>query len=221
METSFEDDLKKQKVKYYMRESTLQPRERVKELLEEYKGVHGNYPLCNESIASGTKIYKELPSVEKEGLGTKRVRPESGFHFYERLGKPLSEVALDLGQFKAKLQNIPAASIEFHHTRGDFANWVADVIENPQLAETLSKVEGSGESLRMRLLRSLDGSDAPSEEAGCPQCSSMVTPAKTWKMAGRPSASGERLQLTIGLYRCPNCDKSFRNVIEKMKIRDT
>ena len=205
LETDFGDNLRKQKAKYYMRESTMQPHDRVKELLEEYKDVHGRYPLCNESSISGVK----------------RVKPESGFHFYERLGKPLSEVALDLEQFKAQLQNVPTASIEFHNARGDFANWVADIIEDSQLAKALSKVDGTGENLRTRLLRSLDGSDAPSEDAECPQCSKMVAPAKTWKMAGRPSSLGERLQLTIGLYRCPNCAKSFRNVIEKKKIRDT
>jgi hypothetical protein len=205
LETGFRDDLRKQKAKYYMRESTLQPRERVKKLLEEYKNVHGNYPLCNESTVSETK----------------RAGSESGFHFYEQLGKPLGEVALDLEQFKDKLQHVPAVSIEFHHTRGDFANWITDVIEDPQLAKTLSKVEDTGENLRMRLLQSLDGSDTPLEDAECPQCGRMVAPTKTWKMAGRPSALGERLQLTIGHYRCPNCAKSFRNVIEKKKIRDT
>ena len=205
LETEFGDDPRKQKTRYYMREYTPQHNERVSDLLEEYRKVHGSFPPCNEVSPSTTK----------------NARHESGFHFYEDLGKPLGEVALNLDEFKDKLLNIPAASVEFHQIRGDFANWVADVIENPQLAETMSNIGGTGENLRARLIRSLNGSDVLSEDAECPQCGRTAAPIKTWKMAGRPSATGERLQLTIGHYRCPVCEKTFRKVIEKKKIRDT
>jgi hypothetical protein len=38
-------------------------------------------------------------------------------------------------------------------------------------------------------------------------------------MAGRPSRAGERLQLTIALYKCEDCNKTFRKVIKKEKIK--
>lgn len=55
--------------------------------------------------------------------------------------------------------------------------------------------------------------------AKCPKCGTEVSkPRKTWKMAGRPDKMGKRMQLTIGLFDCPGCKKSFRVVLDKKKI---
>ena len=56
----------------------------------------------------------------------------------------------------------------------------------------------------------------------CPQCGTKVyTPTKTWSMAGKPSRTGERFKLTLGLFTCPNCEKRFREVVGKEKERVT
>jgi uncharacterized C2H2 Zn-finger protein len=52
----------------------------------------------------------------------------------------------------------------------------------------------------------------------CPKCGAQGSMRKKWKMAGRPDKQGKRLQLEIGLYDCPKCDKAFRVVLEKKKI---
>ncbi len=55
--------------------------------------------------------------------------------------------------------------------------------------------------------------------ATCPECNSEVAqPRKTWKMAGRPDKAGKRTELTIGLFDCPTCGKTFRTALEKRKI---
>jgi len=55
--------------------------------------------------------------------------------------------------------------------------------------------------------------------AKCPKCSGEVaTPRKSWKMAGRPDKMGKRVELEIGLFDCPQCNKSFRTVLSKRKI---
>jgi uncharacterized protein (UPF0212 family) len=55
--------------------------------------------------------------------------------------------------------------------------------------------------------------------ARCPKCGTDVSsPRKSWKMAGRPDKQGKRMQLTIGLFDCPKCKKTFREVLEKKKI---
>jgi len=41
---------------------------------------------------------------------------------------------------------------------------------------------------------------------------------KTWKMAGRPDKAGKRMQLEIGLFECPKCKATFREVLSKKKI---
>jgi uncharacterized protein (UPF0212 family) len=55
--------------------------------------------------------------------------------------------------------------------------------------------------------------------AKCPKCGTEVAKAKkTWKMAGRPDKAGKRMQLEIGLYQCPKCSATFREVLSKKKI---
>jgi uncharacterized protein (UPF0212 family) len=55
--------------------------------------------------------------------------------------------------------------------------------------------------------------------AKCPKCGTEVSkPKKTWKMAGRPDKSGKRMQLEIGLFECPKCHGTFREVLSKKKI---
>ena len=37
-------------------------------------------------------------------------------------------------------------------------------------------------------------------------------------MVGRPSKTGERFKLTIGLYECPRCERKFRVVVGKERV---
>jgi len=54
--------------------------------------------------------------------------------------------------------------------------------------------------------------------AKCPKCGAEVAePKKTWKMAGRPDRKGKRLQLHIGLFKCPK-HGNFRVTLGKQKI---
>lgn len=55
--------------------------------------------------------------------------------------------------------------------------------------------------------------------AKCPRCGTEVFDlVKSWSMTGKPSKTGERLKLTIGLYACPECNKKFRVALEKEKL---
>ncbi len=195
----FSNDSCKRETKYYKRELTSRPEDRAKELLDEYKQNHGELPKCN----------RPAKPAEKE------VASEQGFRFYEDLGKPLSETAFNLQDFRNKLSKVPAASLEFHQKRGDFAKWISAALKRTELAELVQKIDKKGEDLRRELLNSLNSP----HRAACPKCATETVPAKTWKMAGRPSKTGERLQLTIGHYKCPKCSKTFRRVLAKEKIK--
>ena len=53
----------------------------------------------------------------------------------------------------------------------------------------------------------------------CPRCGTEVaSPLKTWSMIGRPGKTGERFKLTLGLFRCPRCERRFRAVLGKERI---
>ena len=199
LETNFSNDPRKRETRYYKREITSNPEERLKKLLGEYRQRHGQLPKCN--------VPPELPKKE--------VAREWGFYFYEDIGKPLYEVAFNLKDLREKTRKVPVSSLEFHQKRGDFARWIRNVFKNVQLAEAIEKIAKTGEDLRRELLNSLNSS----EKAACPRCGLETSPVKTWKMAGRPSKTGERLQLTIGHYKCLKCNKTFRRVIAKEKIK--
>jgi len=52
----------------------------------------------------------------------------------------------------------------------------------------------------------------------CPKCGAEGKFRKKWQMAGRPDSHGKKMQLEIGLYDCPKCNKAFRVVLGKKKI---
>lgn len=198
LETNFSDDPRKRETVYYRRISTPNWEETVKNLLDEYKKDCGVIPKLNVPLKQGEKV-----------------TPEWGFYFYEAFNKPLFEAAFNLEELKKKVVKVPVSSLEFHQNRGDFARWIRDVFKETQLAERIANITSVGEALRLELLNALGNP----EVAECPECETLSKPDKTWQMAGRPSKSGERLQLTIALYRCENCDKTFRKVIKKEKIK--
>ena len=197
-ETNFSDDPRKCETVYYRRMSTEDWEETVKNLLEEYKAEYGDVPKLNKSL-------------EKE----EKVTPEWGFYFYEAFNKPLFEAAFNLDDLKKKLEKVPITSLEFHQNRGDFARWIREVFKETQLADRIARMNVKGEALRLELLNALGNP----EVAECPECETLSKPVKTWQMAGRPNKAGERIQLTIALYKCSNCEKTFRNAIKKEKIK--
>lgn len=188
-EIRFAKDLYKRETKYYKREVTLNWKERAEELLNEYK--------------------------EKQPLPKKAVPYEIRFVFYETLGKPLAEEAKSLEEFWEKIQRVPVSSLEFHHKRGDFSRWIRDVFKEIKMAEDVESVDRGGERLREELLNALIGT----ETQKCPRCGVQTRQRKTWKMAGNPSKNGEQIQLTIGLYTCYNCNKTFRKCVKKERVK--
>jgi hypothetical protein len=198
-ETNFSDDPRKRETVYYRRMMITQNwEETVKKLLDEYKLDCGDIPKLNNPLKPEEKV-----------------TPEWGFYFYEAFNKPLFEAAFNLEDLKKKIEKVPVASLEFHQNRGDFARWIRDVFKETQLADRIAKTTATGEDLRLVLLNALGNP----EVAECPECGTLSKPKKTWQMAGRPSKSGERIQLTIALYKCGKCGNSFRNVIKKEKIQ--
>jgi hypothetical protein len=197
-ETNFSNDPRKREAVYYRRMSVTNWEERVKKLLNEYNQECGDIPKLNNPLKPEEKV-----------------TPEWGFYFYEAFNKPLFEAAFNLEDLKKKIGKVPVTSLEFHQNRGDFARWIRDVFKETQLAERIAKTTSTGEDLRLALLNALGNP----EVAECPECETLSKPVKTWQMAGRPSKAGERLQLTIALYKCENCGKTFRNVVKKEKIK--
>jgi DNA repair exonuclease SbcCD ATPase subunit len=55
--------------------------------------------------------------------------------------------------------------------------------------------------------------------SACPGCGTeLINPTKTWSMIGRPSKTGKRFKLTMGLFKCTRCDRGFRAVVGKERV---
>jgi hypothetical protein len=107
--------------------------------------VGGGFGLT-EKGKNAMKIFMQAPN-------------ELGFNFYVDIGKPLGFTALSLEQFYMFIKQVTTDSLEFHLYRGDFENWLKEVVKNEELAQTfgaLKTTELKGEDLRIALLKALD-----------------------------------------------------------------
>jgi len=75
--------------------------------------------------------------------------PEKAFHFSSPNGY-IGYAAYSLDQFYDLLQLVPMDSITYHNQHGDFANWIMNELEDPELAQ---KVKGLTE--RVDLVRAV------------------------------------------------------------------
>jgi len=91
---------------------------------------------------------------EKALLITSPVPLEKSFHFFTDLEKPTGIFARSIFDFEDELKRVKLKSLEFHMTRGDFSNWLKEVIRDDALAEKFEKIRATklaGEKLRERL----------------------------------------------------------------------
>ena len=84
----------------------------------------------------------------------RRVSRENAFYFFASIGNYTGENAASLEEFVRKIKEVDAKSLEFHLYRGDFEKWVAETLEDEELAEkirSLKSLSPSGNSLRNQL----------------------------------------------------------------------
>jgi len=79
---------------------------------------------------------------------------EKAFYFFTSIGNYTGESAASLKEFLEKINEINVKSLEFHLYRGDFEKWIAEVLEDKDLAEEIRKLQGhglTGDGLRVQL----------------------------------------------------------------------
>jgi uncharacterized membrane-anchored protein YjiN (DUF445 family) len=84
----------------------------------------------------------------------RRVPRENAFYFFTSIGNYTGENAASLEEFLEKLKTVNSKSLEFHLYRGDFERWIAETLEDKELAERIGKIRSSsllGEKIRERL----------------------------------------------------------------------
>jgi len=73
---------------------------------------------------------------------------DRAFFFYEDIGKPIGALAISLSDFCNKISTIAPKSLVFHLKRGDFENWVREIIGDAELSQRIGKLNRSKAVLR-------------------------------------------------------------------------
>ncbi|MCW3983961.1 MAG: DUF5752 family protein [Candidatus Bathyarchaeota archaeon] len=87
------------------------------------------------------------------------VPEEKKFRFFVAVDKPLGFSAHSIEEFYRLIRQVVSDSLDFHVYRGDFENWLRDVVHDEVLAAEVEKIRAydlEGEELRKALLKAID-----------------------------------------------------------------
>jgi len=65
----------------------------------------------------------------------------NAFYFFTSVGNYTGQRAISLEEFANKIREVETAALEFHLYRGDFEKWIAEVLEDSELAEKISDLK--------------------------------------------------------------------------------
>ncbi len=87
------------------------------------------------------------------------VPEEKAFRFFVAVDKPMGFSAHSIEEFYRFIRQVVSDSLGFHFYRGDFENWLRDVVNDEVLAGEVEKIRAynlEGEELRKALLKAID-----------------------------------------------------------------
>jgi hypothetical protein len=71
------------------------------------------------------------------------VTNDNAFFFYEEIGKPTGALAKDLFDLCSQISSVTSKCLVFHMKRGDFENWIRDIIGDVELANRIEKLKNN------------------------------------------------------------------------------
>jgi len=85
------------------------------------------------------------------------VKDHEAFYFYESLGRPTGEVARNLSEFLDAVKSGKSESIMFHLRRGDFENWIGEILGDIKLAKEVERISSANsDDARMSMCRIIE-----------------------------------------------------------------
>ncbi|MFP3985815.1 MAG: DUF5752 family protein [Candidatus Bathyarchaeia archaeon] len=79
---------------------------------------------------------------EPTAMRTLRNLPrDKAFYFFTSIGNYTGESAASLEEFVKKILEVNVKSLEFHLYRGDFEKWIAETLEDNELANKLKQLK--------------------------------------------------------------------------------
>jgi len=91
---------------------------------------------------------------------------KNAFCFYEAVDRPTGETASSLPDFLEKLMTAKLESLLFHAQRGDFSNWIENMLGDAKLAAKIEKIRISyANNLRTSIRKALENRIKELDEA--------------------------------------------------------
>jgi len=120
--------------------------ERMQDLVNSglIRKVDGGYGITEK----GKAVLKAITPVPKD----------EAFHFYTGWGQPIGFSAESLKDFYEIVKRVAVESLDFHLYRGDFENWIKNVLKDAALADELASLKSAavkGDELRQGILKAL------------------------------------------------------------------
>jgi hypothetical protein len=84
----------------------------------------------------------------------KAVPREKAFYFFTSIGNYTGVSASSLKEFMERINDVNVKSLEFHLNRGDLEKWIAEVLQDTELAAEVKRLQRfnlTGDTLRNQL----------------------------------------------------------------------
>ena len=85
----------------------------------------------------------------------RKLSKENAFYFFTSIGNYTGESVASLEEFLGKIREIDIRSLEFHLSRRDFEKWIAETLEDKELATEIGHLQNlgpTGDALRNQLI---------------------------------------------------------------------
>jgi hypothetical protein len=122
--------------------------------MERKQNPRSNVVTKNDQGGEGVKMVARHWQEEASRI-CRKLPKEQAFCFFTSVGNYTGESAASLEEFLEKIKEVDIKSLDFHLCRGDFEKWIAEILEDKELAEeilNLSDVMPTRDVLRKRLV---------------------------------------------------------------------
>jgi hypothetical protein len=87
-------------------------------------------------------VESSVLSSNNEARDLLRVVPHAqGFHFYRAVGCCIGVTSCSLEELAEAVNEVCSDAVLFHFERGDFQNWIKDVIGDVELAQSIDEIK--------------------------------------------------------------------------------
>lgn len=113
-----------------------------------------SYTKAEEKTAKEPKVpfLKNIPPTSRI---LRKLSKENAFYFFTSIGNYTGESAASLEEFLERIREIDIRSFEFHLYGDDFGKWIAETLEDRELAKEIKHLQNlrpAGDALRNQLV---------------------------------------------------------------------